>query len=293
MRGKLLNPVRPAADQHRVAFAGRVLIKLVRLLAAVVVGIVLWVAAIQAGIVRNPLDPVIRGDIELARSDRPGMRVLFVGNSFTFHNSLPKLVRRLAEADRGSKRIFAVQYAASNWKLKSAADDDGLDRLLLEVDWDVLVLQEHSLKLSFSPEYRREQTDPHARAIIARAGGARALLFMTWGYKNGDRSSVPGDSYLGMQQRLAYNYRDLGEEVGAEVAPVGLAWAEALERRPGIDLWWRDGRHPGKRGSYLAGCVFYAVLSGRDPSGNEFTGGLDVGEARFLQHVARDVVLAE
>jgi hypothetical protein len=290
MRWTLLNPSLAEADQRHVAFARRVLIKVARLFAAVVVGIVLYVAAVQVGIVRNPLDPVVRGDIELARSDRPGLRVLFVGNSFTFHNSLPKLVHRLAEADPGAKPIFAVQYAASNWRLKRAAEDDGLDRLLLEIPWDVLVLQEHSLRLSFSPEYRREETDPYARAISARSG-TRALLFMTWGYKEGDGRNIPGDTYGAMQQRVAYNYRDLGEELGARVAPVGIAWAEALERRPGIDLWWHDGRHPSKRGSYLAACVFYALLSGRDPTGNGFTGGLEAAEARFLQHVARDVVL--
>jgi hypothetical protein len=273
-----------------VAFAGRVLIKLLRLLAAVVAGVVLWVAAIQAGIVRNPLDPVIRGDIEQARSEAPGMRVLFVGNSFTFHNSLPKMVRRLADADRGTKPMFVVQYAASNWKLKSAADDDGLDRLLREVDWNVLVLQEHSWRLSFSPEYRREQTDPHARAIIARSGGAQPLLFMTWGYRGGDDGSVSGDTYLWMQQRVAWNYNDLGKELGARVAPVGTAWAVARERRPDADLWHRDGQHPSKRGTYLGACVFYAVLTGRDPTGNTFTAGFDPAEARFLQHVARDVV---
>jgi hypothetical protein len=275
-----------------VRLAGRILIKSLRLLAAVVAGIVLWVAAIQAGIVRNPLDPVIRGDIELARSDQPGLRVLFVGNSFIFHNSLPRLVRRLDEADPGGKRIFAVQYAASNWELRSAADDDGLDQLLLEVDWDVLVLQEHSLKLSFSPEYRREQTDSHAREIIARSRGARPLLFMTWGYRGGDDGNVPDDTFEAMQQRIAWNYHDLGNELGARVAPVGIAWARARERRPGLDLWRLDGQHPNKRGSYLGACVFYAVLSGMDPTGNSFSAGLDDGEARFLQEVARDVVLA-
>jgi hypothetical protein len=275
---------------RHMAFAGRVLIKLVRLFAAVVAGVLLWVAAVQLDIVRSPLDPVIRGEIASARSDRPGVRVLFVGNSFTFHNSLPKLVQGLAMADPGPKPMFAVQYAASNWRLKRAAEDDGLARLLEEIRWDVLVLQEHSLPLSFSPEYRRRETDPYALAISARAG-ARTLLFMTWGYRDGDRDNVPGDTYLAMQQRLAYNYRDLAEQFSAEVAPVGIAWAETLERRPGIELWWRDGRHPGKRGSYLAACVFYAVITGRDPTGNDFVDGLEFEEALFLQEVARDVVL--
>ena len=270
-------------------FAARVFVKLVRVFVAVVVGVVLYVLAVQAGILRNPLDPVAEGDVALARSPSPGLRVLFVGNSLTFHNSLPKLVHRLAEADAGVTPLFAVQYAAPNWRLKRAAEDDGLARLLREIRWDVVVLQEHSLSLSFSADYRREQTDPYARLISAR-GRARTLLFMTWGYRDGDRRNVPGDTYEAMQRRIAYNYRDLAEELSARVAPVGLAWAEALERRPGIDLWWRDGRHPAKRGSYLAACVFYAVLTGRDPTGNAFTGGLDQDEARFLQDVAHDVV---
>jgi hypothetical protein len=293
MKGTVLNRSPAAADQRQVAFVGRVLIKLARLFVAVVVGILLFVVAVQAGIVRNPLDPVIRGEIELARSDQPGQRVLFVGNSFTFHNSLPKLVDGLAEADPEAKPIFAVQYAASNWRLERAAEDDGLDRLLREVRWDVVVLQEHSTRLAFSPEYREEETDPYARSIVARAAGARTVLFMTWGYENGNKENVPGDTYEAMQQRLAYNYRDLGEELGAKVAPVGIAWAVARERRPDIDLWWRDGQHPAKRGSYLGACVFYALLSGRDPSGNDFTAGIDPGDARFLQHVARDVVFGE
>lgn len=272
-----------------VVFIGRVLLRLLLVLLALVGGFVLWIAAIQAGVVRNPLDPVLRGDIELARSDRPGKRVLFVGNSFTFHNSLPRMVRQLAAADPGEKAVFAVQYAAPNWNLERAAEDGGLDRLLLEVDWDVIVLQEHSHGLAFSPEYRRDDTDPYARAIIARSG-ARPLLFMTWGYRGGDDDNVPGDTYVAMQQRVAYNYRDLGQELGARVAPVGIAWAVALERRPGLDLWRRDGQHPNERGTYLGACVFYAVLSGRDPTGNSFTGGLDADNARFFQHVARDVV---
>jgi len=74
------------------------------------------------------------------------------------------------------------------------------------------------------------------------------------------------------------------------VSPAGLAWAEALRRRPGLDLWDSDGRHPDKEGSYLAACVFYADLTGRDPARSTFTGGLQPADARFLQRVAAGVV---
>jgi hypothetical protein len=85
----------------------------------------------------------------------------------------------------------------------------------------------------------------------------------------------------------------MGERLLAPVAPVGLAWAEALRRQPALDLWSHDGHHPGAPGSYLAACVFYAMLSGRDPSRSTFTADLEPAEARFLQQVATDVARAE
>lgn len=71
---------------------------------------------------------------------------------------------------------------------------------------------------------------------------------MTWGYVRGDRRDEPHDTYAAMQARLAAGYSKLGSEVGAQVAPAGLAWAEALRREPRLDLWADDGQHPGGSG---------------------------------------------
>jgi uncharacterized protein DUF4886 len=262
--------------------------------AGLVLGVSIFVGLVQSGLVRNPLGPRIKGDIELARSDRAGLRVLFVGNSFTFRNSMPALVHDLAGADEGASAIFAVQYTAPRWSLEKASQDDGLEVLLEDVRWDAVVLQEKSWYLSLPAEQRRKATYPFARELqreIAVAG-ARTMLFMTWGYKDGDRWNWRGDYYEAMQERLAEGYSELAGELSAEIAPVGLAWVEALRRQPGIDLWADDGKHPSRAGSYLAACVFYALLSGRDPAGSDFAGDLDPAEARFLQDVASDVVAA-
>jgi hypothetical protein len=275
-------------DQRRMAFAARVLIKLCRVLLALVVGVVLYIGAIQAGVLPNPLAPKAEGDLALAQSKKPGLRVLFVGNSFTFYNSIPKRVHELSSADDSARKIFAVQYTAPSWRLSKASQDTGLERLLRQVPWDVVVLQEHGYELARSQQHRRQTTDRYATAIAARAGGARIVFFMPWDSKGGR----DGETYTELQERIADNTEELADRLGAEIAPVGVAWETAVERRPGIDLWYRDGRHPGKRGAYLGACVFYAVLTGRDPTGNAFTGGLNPEEARFLQHVARDVVLS-
>jgi hypothetical protein len=259
--------------------------------AGIILGLTLYSGLVHIGLARSLLAPSLRGDIALARGDRPGLRVLFVGNSFTFENSLPALVHDLAADDPGARPIFSVEYAAPGWSLHQAAEDDGLTRLLQEVRWDVVVLQEKSWLLSLPADQWRRGTYPYARDLREKisASGARTLLFMTWGYALGDRWNQPHDTYAAMQARLATGYSRLGAELGAQVAPAGLAWAEALRREPGFDLWADDGKHPARRGSYLAACAFYAALTGRDPARSGFTAGLEPGQARFLQQVAENV----
>jgi hypothetical protein len=254
----------------------------------IVLGLTLYAGLVHVGLARSLFAPTLRGDIALARGNRPGLRVLFVGNSFTFENSLPALVHDLAAGDPGARPIFSVEYAAPGWSLHQAAKDDGLTKLLREVHWDVVVLQEKSWLLSLPEERWRRSTYPFARDLHQKisATGARTILFMTWGYALGDRWNEPHDTYAAMQARLAAGYSRLGLELGARVAPVGLAWAEALRREPGLELWADDGKHPGRNGSYLAACVFYAALTGRDPARSGFAAGLDPEQARFLQQVA-------
>jgi hypothetical protein len=278
---------RPA--RQRIS-AGGLLRALVRAGIGLVLAALISVGLVQAGLVRSPFAPALKGDLALARTDRAGLRVLFVGNSFTFYNSMPALVHQLAAADEGAPPIFAVEYAEGGWTLEEASRDDGLAAVLEDVRWDVVVLQEQSQLLSFPAEQRREETYPFARALQGQiaSAGSRTILFMTWGYKEGDRRNYSGDTFTAMQRRLAEGYADLGAELSAPVALVGLAWQEALQRKPTLDLWDGDGKHPNLAGSYLAACVFYAMLSDRNPTRSEFTAGLELAEARFLQRVASD-----
>lgn len=270
---------------------------LTRALARCGIGLVLAafivVGLVEAGFVRNLFVPTLKGELALARSDKAGLRVLFVGNSFTFYNSMPELVHKLAEGDKRTRPVFVVEYTKPRWTLRGASSDDRLPAVLEEARWDFVVLQEQSQLLSL-PEWRPRETYPFARALereISLAGG-QTVLFMTWGYEDGDRRNYREDTFSAMQQRLADGYWDLGAELSAPVAPVGLAWQEALLRRPGLDLWDSDGKHPNAAGSYLAACVFYAMLSDADPSGSSFTADIEPADARFLQRVAYDVVAA-
>lgn len=258
-------------------------------------GISVYIGLVGVGLARNPFDPVPRGDVALARSARAGLRVLFVGNSFTFRNGLAGMVHDLAVYDHGGPQLFAVEYAAPGWSLENAATNRGLDALLQDVRWNIVVLQEQSQLLSFTREEWQRETYPFAQKLHNKitTDGAQTLLFMTWGYRLGDRHNYPDDTFLAMQERLAQGYSQLAAELSASLAPAGLAWAEALRERPSLDLWDSDGKHPNEAGSYLAACVFYKVLTGRDPSRSRFTASLRPEEAHFLQGIAAGIVKGE
>ncbi|HWC26853.1 MAG TPA: hypothetical protein VG474_09730 [Solirubrobacteraceae bacterium] len=253
------------------------------MLAGLLVAQLVYVAFLRPG--------PVSGDLELVRSDRPGLRVLFVGNAQTSHNSMITMLRELAEGDPGAPRIFAVQYARRGSTLERAAREDRLEKLLANERWHYVVLQEHS-QVASRPDGLAARTAPAAARLdaLARAAGARTVLFVGWGYEDGDRDAPPGDTFAAMSGRLSSAHVQLGAMLGGLLAPVGPAWAAAAAEQPGIDLWAWDGIRPSRAGSYLTASVFYAVLTGRDPVRSRFAAGRDSGEARALRAIAARAV---
>jgi hypothetical protein len=228
----------------------------------------------------------ISGDVKEAQSRAPGLRILFVGNSLTYENSLPVIVKKLAAGDAGAPRIFAVQFTPGGAQLSQDAHDSRLTKLIASVHWNEVVLQEQSF-VPGRDDVRATHMIPAVTALDrrARAAGGQTVLFMTWGYEHGD-PSWQADSFMSMQQRLAKGYYDVAARIGAPVAPVGYAWAEAHRVAPGLSLWADDGVHPSRVGSYLGASVLYALLTRRDPRGSKFTDGLDPESAQWLRRVA-------
>ncbi len=65
---------------------------------------------------------------------------------------------------------------------------------------------------------------------------------------------------------MAYDHFKLGKELGAIVAPVGLAWQAARKQNARLALYHDDHSHPMPEGSYLAACTLYAACFGNVPA---------------------------
>src|SRR3954451_25155087 len=216
--------------------------------------------------------------------------VLFIGNSYTYVNDLPQVFASLARS--AGQTVQADELAPSGATLAlHLASVDTLKRLVA-ADWNVVVLQEQS-QLPADPELRTQETYPAGEALAGeiRAVGAEPMLFITPARSYGwPERGFSG--YAQMQAGIDDGYLTLAATVHAPAAPVGEAWAAAIQRDPRMKLWFRDGSHPALMGTYLEACVFYATVFHRSPVGLPYRSGLPAQTARLLQGIAATTVLS-
>lgn len=187
-------------------------------------------------------------------NDDEALRVLFIGNSFTYGGDIPGLVETLSRSKPGLRPIVVGREVVPCYTLEQHWERGRALQSICSHAWDVVVLQEQSQRPMLEPARMLRYARLFNEEI--RRHGARTVLYMTWA--DSDR---PGD-----QATLASRYDAVARELKADVAPVGLAWGRACRERPCMPLHADDKHHQGHRGAYLTACVFVALLSG-DPMG--------------------------
>ena len=172
------------------------------------------------------------------------IRVLFVGNSLTHTNGLPRVFQSIA-ATAG----FEVEVAGEtlrNANLRNHFEGGALDRIRGE-RWDYVVLQE----AFFVSDTERLTKYSRLFDTEIRKAGAKTVLFLHWAAPRSPDKQAAMDQLFG----------SLGRELGAVVAPVGPAWRNALGKNLYVyDLYNQDGMHPAHLGTYVAACVFFSTL---------------------------------
>ncbi len=223
--------------------------------------------------------------------------MLWVGNSFFyFNNSMHSHVISLVRAadPKAAPRATSVTISGSgmDWHdMESYFRPNGLGKYTFDANnnvvfnkpgkqYDAVIVADCSqcpihpqLKPVFH-EYAKKQS------TVITANGARPILFMTWAYKDKPE----------MAAQLAEQYTIAGNANDALVIPAGLAFAKAIAKRPDLELYQPDKRHPTLIGTYLAACVTYAAIYRKSPVGNSYTAGIDAGTVAFLQAVAQETV---
>jgi hypothetical protein len=192
------------------------------------------------------------------------IRVLFIGNSYTYFNNLPKLIEAIAAAHPDGPRIETEAVLRGGVTLKTHWNDGKALDAIRKGGWDFVSLQEHStLGKPPAPGEQPSINDPADYFEYAvkfndeiRKIGARTLLYATWSR----------DGYPEQQRRLDDAVVRLARQIDAAIVPISLAWNIARIEAPGIRLNTPDRSHPTAAGSYMAALLFYQSITGRAPT---------------------------
>ncbi|MBZ5535203.1 MAG: SGNH/GDSL hydrolase family protein [Acidobacteriia bacterium] len=203
---------------------------------------------------------------QVPQPQRKPLRVLFVGNSYTYYNNLPEMLEQLSLSAGTDSRIQARMIVAGGAMLEQLWQRGAALWAIQHGGWDYVVLQEQS-SLGPSPMVDglptiRSPDDFYKYARLfdeaIRQAGAKTVFYSTWARRNAPVQN---------QQALDFAYMRIARELHARVAPVGLAWQDLRTKGSGVDPYWQDGSHPSPAGTYLAACVFYATFTGKNPKG--------------------------
>jgi hypothetical protein len=192
-------------------------------------------------------------------------KVLMIGNSYTYFNNMPKMFEQLALADQPARRVQCEMIVQGGATLQRHWEAGRAIKAIERGGWDFVILQEQStLGETLLVEGLPRIGDPSQYFASARRfheaigrSGPRTVIFAFWA-----RENVPPEDH----DTLDYVHHQLGKELGAVVAPVGLAWRAVRQQKGHPALYRDDHSHPASEGSYLAACVLYAACFGAVPA---------------------------
>lgn len=183
------------------------------------------------------------------------MKVLMLGNSFTYYHDMPKMLAALL----GEEVDSVTRGGACLYQMLDPQDElsQQVSEAIHRQKWDYIVLQEQSN----APALRPELFHPSVAKLceIIRANGAKPVLYASWAYREGsEKLASTGMTYDEMDQAMYNSYHKAGEENNALVADVGKAFTAF---RGIIDPYEQvDDYHPSEAGSLLAAHVIAKVL---------------------------------
>ena len=202
------------------------------------------------------------------------MKVLFIGNSYTYYNDMPDLFEKLAKENGADIQVMSVTQGGRRLKTyENDADEYTLQlaQIMSENSFDAVIVQEHSLAPildydGFSRGVSRvlEMVQPKAKRVI---------LYETWGRKSGSPELAEhGWTNESMTRDLADAYAKAAKSRNLEVSHVGRAFRRIVETCGQIELYDPDMTHPSYAGSCLAALVHYQTVFGAMPASAECLG---------------------
>lgn len=178
-----------------------------------------------------------------------GIRVLFVGNSLTYTNNIPAMVKELADKDAVSVSYETILLP--DYGLDDHLSDGKVQKEIKKGRYDYVVVQQGPSALAESQAMLMASVKKY-KALCDEAK-TKLALYMVW----------PSKARLFDLDNVIYSYSNAAVKNGAMICAAGLAWKNVWATNSSIALYGPDGFHPDITGSLLSAMVIYGTLTGK------------------------------
>ena len=176
---------------------------------------------------------------------KKSLSVLFIGNSHTYYNDMPLLVKSRAEDEGYECRVSMLAHAG--WYLEQHAQEPDVRFNILYGNYDYVVLQEHAHP--FGSEEKFLNAAVKLNAMIRKAGST-PIIFECWA-----RQSEPD-----AQTQMNEAHRRVAECINAPVAEIGENWWGYQKSWPELNVYADDGEHASIAGSEFAAKYIWETI---------------------------------
>lgn len=217
--------------------------------------------------------------------------ILFIGNSSTYYNDMPKMVKGLANADGMSCNVDAV--TASNYNLTkfSTTTNSYYKKIVKAINsktYDYVVLQDHRENVIESLSNSKKAIK--ALNALMQGKKSKVILYETQADKISKAFLINNHnvtlSHSDIDYYLLRNYSYIGNKYSLPVAACGINYTRFNTLFPTTELYNSDNIHPKVAGSYLAACTLYQTIFGKSAFGNAFLPGSTYDTSKLLDSMS-------
>ncbi len=216
------------------------------------------------------------------------LKILFIGNSYTFSNNLPLLVKKMGIENNKDFCIEIKAFTPAGAKLKDHLNSSCTVDTIRNGNWDIILVQGHSIEPLKNPIGFTEAATDLIR--IMNESGADVYLFETWSRQIGNpiySEAWSGRNPDSMQKQLSMRYHRIAQNLDVTLIPIGSIWQQLIRERQEMELYSIDGSHPTQIGTYLTACIIYRYIFNEDPRNiNYVPPAIKETEAKILRQYA-------
>lgn len=196
--------------------------------------------------VEEPIEQEQNSSNEEENNPNADYNLLFVGNSLTYYNDLPNLVKEIA-ATRDIL-INTEMLAKGNYAIVDHWADGQVQTLIRSKKYDYVIIQQGPS--SQADGYDMLVNGGKQYADLCKANEVKLAYYMVW----------PSRRYYHTFNGVINNYTAAAEANDAILCPVGKVWKEHFDKTDDFSYYGPDQFHPSIQGSKVAARVIVSSL---------------------------------